>query len=797
MLKELVKRNAEAGIIESNLLSRLWDISSRHQQLPQLVEWLKEQRNAIPLGYFVEVARLWMRHNKPQEALEWLNEALAIAKGKDWLKDAEIHALVYYLLRSPNPQDFERAQELRAKVARTSALFHPETYELQLKCLLQLGRKEEAKQVLDEATRLYPDYPFVDRVQGLAQIAVINWATELERVKERWQKLAVPDHDALLRLAYATVKAGKAPEANRIADELMAGQPNWREGYLLAVNMFVNRISALVPFVRWVQSRVPEYQFAGWLRTVEPTGNTILNLGETSLYGAFMIASVLLAETGNTDVWHLIETSTSKWWASLKPEDGEELGEILAKERLNQHALDLMHIKGYMADFPNREAFQKWLEQIQKTQTWSAQAIISQIQRGMPTITREQLNEWLNSLEKADWRGVDWHLLTTPLYGGELPKKIAHKGFREEAITLLKIALKHAPEGHKPKLMAQLAELTGKLPEPHEGDKAKDGKALLLWAQTAWQANRLDEAKQAAQRALELGLSLEDQTKALKILAQVDPELALEEVSKRLPNFLVAEPHSDPPYHLQCLSDVLYQIAKERKDLASKVAPLLEPACNFSRGMRINMFSELALVHFWSGNNLRGIATLCETLDKDGPQWILRKVMGVMICADVPEEARRQIAKHLSSYLQSRKILPSVLAEELRNVRELNLLYSFNPQTRQLTVNAAPDSLIELAQILRRCLETAEGIIPRDFLEQTLWQVKRFAITAKQFSQERLLDEVANAWWGLFEAAFNKAVKASGDEKSLKQWLRQLWIERPDTDFSKTIWFERLKKLAE
>lgn len=83
------------------------------------------------------------------------------------------------------------------------------------------------------------------------------------------------------------------------------------------------------------------------------------------------------------------------------------------------------------------------------------------------------------------------------------------------------------------------------------------------------------------------------------------------------------------------------------------------------------------------------------------------------------------------------------------------------------------------------------------FLEQTLWQVKRFAITAKQFSQERLLDEVANAWWGLFEAAFNKAVKASGDEKSLKQWLRQLWIERPDTDFSKTIWFERLKKLAE
>ncbi|MCS7185688.1 MAG: hypothetical protein RMK89_01905, partial [Armatimonadota bacterium] len=60
MMKELVKRNGKAGVIDSHLLSQLWDIAFRNQQLPQLVEWLKEQRKEFPLGYFVVVARLWM-----------------------------------------------------------------------------------------------------------------------------------------------------------------------------------------------------------------------------------------------------------------------------------------------------------------------------------------------------------------------------------------------------------------------------------------------------------------------------------------------------------------------------------------------------------------------------------------------------------------------------------------------------------------------------------------------------------------------------------------------------------------
>ncbi len=802
MLKELVKRYAKAGIVHSNLLSRLWEISFRHGQLPQLAEWLKEQRKDFPLGYFVEIARLWMQHNKPQEALNWLDEAFAIAKERDWLKDAETHALIYYLLRSPDPQDFEQAQKLREKVARTNGLFHPDTYELRLNCLLRLGKKDEVKQVLEEATRLYPNYPFVNRVKGLAQIAIADWAAELERVKEKWKELVAPNYDALIRLAYATVRAGKTSEANRIADELMAGQPHWREGYLLAVNMFERRLNALLPFVRWVQRSVPKNRFAGWELTIQPVGNAILSLGENSLYGAFMIALVLLAETGNTEVeisvQHLIRDSAHEWWASLKPEDREELLKVLAKESLNQFALNLMHSQGYLMNFPDREAFQVWLGQMQKSQTNSAHAIICQIQKSMATITREQLREWLRFLEKADWSNANWCPLTTPLAGGELPKRIAHKGFREEAITLLKITLKHAPEEHKPKLLAQLTELTGKLPEPPKGDEAKDGKAWLMRAQTAWQAHRLDEAKQAAQQALELGLSLEDQTEALKILAQVAPELALKEISERLPQFLVPQPNIDPPNYLIRLADVLYQIAERRKDLASRVLPLLERACDFSKWMKVNKFSELALVHFWAGNNLRGIAALFEPLDKGDPQWNLCKVMGVMVRADVPKEARQQIAKHLSSYLQNRKVSLSVLADELNNVREWNLLGSFNPQTRQPIVNVAFDSLVELAQILRQRVEAAEGIVPREFLERTLWQVMRFAVTTKPFSQERLLpEEVTEAWWKLFEAAFHKAVKTSGDAKSLKQWLRQFWIERPDTAFSKTVWFERLKKLAE
>lgn len=154
-----------------------------------------------------------MQHNKPQEALQWLDEAFAIARERGWLKDAEIHALIYRLLRSPNPQDFKQALKLQAKFERTAELFHPDTYELRLNCLLSLGKKDEERKVLEEATRLYPDHPFTERVRGRARIAITDWEAEFKRQVEQWQKLSAPNYSSLVHLACATVKAGKAKEA--------------------------------------------------------------------------------------------------------------------------------------------------------------------------------------------------------------------------------------------------------------------------------------------------------------------------------------------------------------------------------------------------------------------------------------------------------------------------------------------------------------------------------------------------------------------------------------------------------
>jgi tetratricopeptide (TPR) repeat protein len=380
----------------------------------------------------------------------------------------------------------------------------------------------------------------------------------------------------------------------------------------------------------------------------------------------------------------------------------------------------------------------------------------------------------------------------------QLPKRIAEKGFRDEAIALLQIAIKHAPQEQKANLMAQLTELTGKLPEQPKGSEAKDGKAWLIQAQAAWMAGRHNEAKQAALKALEFGLSVNEQVDALKVLASSDPELALKLVSEQLSKFLVAEPNIDPPNHLVMLADVLFEISKARKDLAAKVVPVLERVSNFSEGTKINTYSQLALVHFWAGNKLQGITTLFEQLDKGKTEWNLHKVMGVMIRADVPEDVRNEIAQRLGSYFQSRRVSLSTLARELADVGELTLLGLFDPRTRRSLLEISPDGLIALARLLKRQLDATETIIPREFLEETLRRVHHFALVKKPFSQERLLpDEVVNAWWELFEAAFQKASKTPNAAKSLKQWLRQFWVERPDTEFSKTVWFEKLKSLAE
>ncbi|MFN4179592.1 MAG: hypothetical protein ACK4I8_04715, partial [Armatimonadota bacterium] len=468
MLKELVKQDAKAGIINSNLLSRLWDIAFRYKQLPELADWLKEQRKDLPLGYFVAIARLWMQHNKPQEALQWLDEAFAIAEERGWLKDAEIHALSYHLLRSPNLQDFEEARKLRGEVARTIGLFHPDTYELRLNCLLSLGKKDEARKILEEATRLYPDYPFTKRVRGLAQIAITDWEAEFKRQVERWQKLGAPNYAPLVHLAYATVKAGKATEAKEIAGKLMAAHPEWRKGYLLAVEFFSHRIDALVPFIRWVSSIVPELRFAAWRNAVDSIGNTIDTLGEPSLAGAFMLASVLLLPDLEGDrlfeAQQLVEINANKWLSSLTAEDREKLKVVLTKERINPHLLKWVMMRTYSVGFGRGQELRQWLESLERQQIPSAHLLICQLKQQLPKLDREQIRNLIAQLERANWSDANWCPLVTPLVGVELPREIARKGFHQEAISLLKIALKYAPDAHKAKLLAQLTELTGKLP---------------------------------------------------------------------------------------------------------------------------------------------------------------------------------------------------------------------------------------------------------------------------------------------------------------------------------------------
>jgi tetratricopeptide (TPR) repeat protein len=804
ILKDLLRRSIEAGIVDSNALGRIWDIALRYKQLPEIEAWLKEQRPNFPLGYFPAIARLYLQIAKPKEALNWLEEALAIAKERGWLGDAEIHAQVHYMLRSPDPRAVEEAMKLREKVARTSGLFHPETYEMRLTCLLWLGRTEDAKRVLDEARRLYPDHPFTDRVQGLAQIAITDWNEELKREIERWQNLAAPNYDTLVRLAYATVKAGKTNEAKELADKLMAGMPEWREGYIRAVEFFARRIDAVAPFARWVSETASNSR---WRHAVEETGNAIRILGETSLYGAFMLSSVLLFSDSEGDqpqrmalpheLTQLVEVASKDWWFLMTDEDKERLRSVLTKERINMHALNQLKSLSYRADlfgFGGGKSFHKWLETIQGSQGKSSQSLICQLRERLPQIDREQLRQLISQLEQSDWSDANW----CPLTVFQLPKRIANKGFRDEAIALLQIAIKHAPQEQKAGLMAQLTDLTGKLPEQPKGEEAKDGKAWLVQAQAAWMARRSDEAKQAALKALKLGLSVNEQVDALKVLGSSDPELALKLVSEQLSKFLVAEPNIDPPNHLVMLADVLFEISKARKDLAAKVVPVLERVSNFSEGTKINTYSQLALVHFWAGNKLQGITTLFEQLDKGKPEWNLHKVMGVMIRADIPEDVRSEIAQRLGSYIQSRRVSLSTLARELADVRELTLLGSFDPRTRRSLLEISPDGLVALARLLKRQLDATETIIPREFLEETLRRVHHFALVKKPFSQERLLpDEVVNAWWELFEAAFQKASKTPNAAKSLKQWLRQFWVERPDTEFSKTVWFEKLKSLAE
>jgi hypothetical protein len=152
----------------------------------------------------------------------------------------------------------------------------------------------------------------------------------------------------------------------------------------------------------------------------------------------------------------------------MTDEDKERLRSVLTKERINIHALNQLKLLSYRADlfgFGGGKSFRKWLETIQGSQGKSSQSLICQLRERLPQIDREQLRQLISQLEQADWSDAN----LCPLTFFQLPKRIADKGFRDEAIALLQIAIKHAPQEQKANLMAQLTELTGKLPEQPKG----------------------------------------------------------------------------------------------------------------------------------------------------------------------------------------------------------------------------------------------------------------------------------------------------------------------------------------
>ncbi len=795
MLMEQLKQSIQAGRVDYSLTSDLLGIAFRIRQLSDLLTWLRERRTELPLSVFVDVANYLLQQNRPQEALQWLDDALALAKERGWLEDAEIHAKLYpfrYAVRNVP----EIVQQWRAQVGRTERLFHPSTYALRMRCLVRVGRVEEAKAVLEEARRLYPDYPFTQEVRELAQLLITDWSAELQRLTKEWRQRAVVNYDLLLRLAYATVKAGKSGEAQRIADELMAAQPFWREGFLKAIALFEQRIAALVPFVQWVLSNYDKRQFMALNSRLWSVHSTLNWLKETSLAGAFMIASVLLLPADDTsaihEVDHLLQTEASKWWAALTADDRRALVQTLSKERLNIWVLNMMQMQKYMVAPEHRGVFRE-VEQLQQSQRHSAHALVCQMVQGSQTASWEQIQQWLKMLERADWSEVNWCPLTAAVGHVNLPQRLAQRGFTQEAIQLLQIALRHAPESQKARLTARLIELQGKVAPPKD---AEDGKAWLMHAQALWQARRTEEAKAAALKALEAPLSAQEQAEVLYILAQMDPSLALKHIKERLSNFLVAEPNIDPPLHLTQIASALFTIAEQRKDLAAEAAPLLERAVNFSPTMRVNHCQKLALVLFWAEKPLQGVTLLFEPLDKGTAAF--REVFNALLRPDIPAEGHKVILQHLDDYLRTRRPSLSLLAEELNWLKVDDLLRALRENAPQEAVQPTIDNLVALANLLRRCVETAEGVVPREFLERVMWQVHRFAVSTKEPTRGRHLpDHVIDAWWQLFEVAVRKAVRSPEDAKSLLQWMNMLWVERPDTAFGQTVWYERLKKLAE
>lgn len=668
--KEIDRKNLSTMIIDE-----LWSATRYTDYYPVAIDRIWELRNRVFESTIVYIAMQMEQDSKFEEALKWLNS---------------------------RPETRSNAQSVNGE----RSLYSKESYDIRLRCLLKLGKKDSLDKVLDEAQKRYPDYPFIDHVRDLTGSLESQKQAKIEADKETAKRLAdaTPPNmgpEDILPYAYMIWAGRLSVMQNNSVDmsQMPEIKPGWREGSQISVDLFKERIDGLVPFVKWVWRMAPEGTYI-----VNANGNSALKavlsgfdqMNEKSLGGSFYFASILTAPSlPEADLQDSIGKHAEEWWKNMTSEDRESLLTVLNKEHLNKDSITAL--------------------------------------KESPI---EGLPEWVNRLKGKSAADMAKTGFLTGLVKGIAGFTSSVTGFVGDAFSQAGKAVMNLISGNH---------------DESAPDKSAEAYKLLGKAETS-----LEKAQ------------------ALNLLAQTEQDEALDKIEELMPQFLLSIDEGDPPNQLIQAGQAIYTAAKENRDAAKRAAVMIEQITDYSPGTKANLAEYDALVHFWAGENYKGLQsvfhkTFFADIDYADP-------FAAITCNQVPPEARKLIAVRLESILLEEKPTLSKLTQAILNMERYADIRESSPEGLKL-----------VADILNNYVKIIDTIVPRKFLD-------KIEMNIYGYSQDKNIPvDVSASWCNLLESAYRKGAQKPGDMEALSMPLKKKFDNYTNDNFRNTEGYQKLK----
>ncbi|MEN6371720.1 MAG: hypothetical protein ABFD64_06860 [Armatimonadota bacterium] len=743
------------GKIESQE-SPLITYARNYNQSKESNDKLFETRKQLSVDELLGIAAECNENQNPAEAIRWIDEAISVSISRYYTKKAASVVPVY-----PNiPQN--ELKEIASSTENGNNPFSGGIYRLRLDCLGKLGRKNEARLVLSEAKKLYPNEDFENSPKeqkvsekpesvisipslsgsafpGILPICAVpvpaDPADNLLYLKEQVRAAGLPNsnvsiHYAVTDLANALAKSSANENIDVLARQLLPLMPRYQKLLVLSVDLFRNRMSAVIPLARctlYIDKSSKDGQFTATCYCASAIART----GDNGLACAYALAATLIEPNLSPldKFWN--KAPAGGWYNSLPKADYDELMVLLAEDLPHGYPYD--YVKG-IPIIKLGDLYRQYLDRVYRL----TGTLRSELNQNSLNRSSLRIDRGLDELSKGN---RDWKPFTAA-DARELAVCMFQEGMKAQAIRFLDIVIANIDENEKPKVI----ELSQRIRELDELAVIVTPYTLSPAVTELLDSGKRNDAWNLCCKFFEENEIVEYRAKALSEMVRIDPHKAFRLINTYIPNMRIGN------NGLYYINAAVYQLLRSDPKSAVKALPVLKRLVEISKygtencarkyGAENCARRNYALALILAGQNDKGIDILFHL---DDP---LYHAFRIIDDACIPKKIRLVVSNGLKEYLRTEKPSIAGLSE---------VLGGYGGATSQ-------DGVVLIMDYLSEYIRDRDCFITEEFI-QKVYNVQF------SFISDKIEPEVKDTVYTFFKTVILKAAATPGDKRELGAWL--------------------------